>query len=490
MDELQWNTPQVNSQKLQWLAKDVLKKPSSHFGLPHLWPFLFPLSTHQLVRDWNTCAGAVRYDCLLHNAAPRLFLVACLLCSLPQASTAYSVFSHEELIDLTWKDLLQPLLLKKFPRMTVADLEEAQAYAYGGCTIQDLGYYPFSNEFFSDLTHYVRSGDFINNLLRDARNANEYAFALGALSHYVGDNVGHHDAINPATATAFPKLERKYGPSVTYDQNPHAHVRTEFAFDIDQLSKNRLAPGAYLRFIGLEVSYRLLARAFAETYSIPLRDVLGPLRPAIRSYRSSVRSFLPRFAYAEVVLHRNDFPADLANDSFQAFLDHIARADFQTVWNRYRHKPGVRTHLLAVLIRFLPRIGPLSDLAIRIPTPDTQDLYVKSMNHSIEVYGGLLKQLAATSHLAYAIPNRDLDTGDKSQPGTYALTDKTYARLLHKITTYPQRSIAPGLKQDILEYYSDLNTPIATKKNSKAWAHVVKDLAVLQNMPGAAAASN
>ncbi|MGH9664754.1 MAG: zinc dependent phospholipase C family protein [Bryobacteraceae bacterium] len=188
-----------------------------------------------------------------------------MLGSLPEVSAAYSVFSHQELIDLTWTDLLQPLLLKRFPQTAQADLREAHAYAYGGCTIQDLGYYPFSHHFFSDLTHYVRSGDFIMNLLRDARTANEYAFALGALSHYVGDNVGHHDAVNPATGLAFPKLARKYGTAVTYDENPHAHVRTEFAFDIDQLSKHRLAPGAYLRFIGLRASYRVRAQAFAET---------------------------------------------------------------------------------------------------------------------------------------------------------------------------------------------------------------------------------
>ena len=145
--------------------------------------------------------------------AIRLLPLACLLCIFPEASRAYSVLTHEQLIDLTWKDLL-PLLKERFPQTTAADLNEAHAYAYGGCAIQDLGYYPFSSKFFSDLTHYVRSGDFIANLIHDARNANE--LALGALSHYVGDTVGHHDAINRATAIAFPKLEKKYGPSVAY----------------------------------------------------------------------------------------------------------------------------------------------------------------------------------------------------------------------------------------------------------------------------------
>jgi hypothetical protein len=413
--------------------------------------------------------------------ASYLLPLACLLFTAPEVSRAYSVLTHEQLIDLTWKDLLLPLLHKRFPQTTAADLNEAHAYAYGGCAIQDLGYYPFSHRFFSDLTHYVRSGDFITNLLRDARNANEYAFALGALSHYVGDTVGHHDAINPATAIAFPKLEKKYGAAVTYDQSPHAHIRTEFAFDIDQLSKHRLAPGAYLRSVGLRVPVRLLGQAFEETYSLPLREVLGPSRPAIRSYRTSVRSFLPRFAYAETVLHRNDFPLEIANDSSRTFLDHIERADFQKAWNRYRRKPGARTRLLAFVIRIMPKIGVLSDLAIKVPTPDTQDLYVKSVNHTVAVYGGLLKQLAAGPQLAESIPNKDLDTGEKNQLGSYALTDKTYAHLLHDITANPERPVAPELKQDILDYYKDPNAPITTKKHSKAWAQVAEDLGVLRN---------
>ena len=399
---------------------------------------------------------------------------------MPQISLAYSVLTHEQLIDLSWNGILQPVLKKRFPQTTVAGLQEAHAYAYGGCAIQDLGYYPFGNEFFSDLTHYVRTGDFIMRLLADAQNVNEYAFALGALSHYVGDNVGHHDAVNPSTAIGFPKLERKFGPVVTYDEAPHAHVRTELAFDIDQLVHHRLAPGAYLRFIGLRVSMRLLSQAFEETYSLRLQDLLHAGRPAVRSYRTSVRSFLPRIAYAETVLHRNDFPPDLPDVELQSFLDAITRADFQTVWNQYRRRPGVSTHLLALLIRILPKVGVISELAIKVPTQHTEHLYVKSVNHSIELYGSLLKQL---DDRPLSIPDRDLDTGEKSKPGAYALTDRTYANLLHRITSAGQRHVGPGLKQDVLNFYSDLNAPIATKKNKEAWARLLKDLAVLQAMP-------
>ncbi len=214
---------------------------------------------------------------------------------------AYSVLTHEELIDLAWNESIRPLLLSRFPSATEAQLIEAHAYAYGGSAIQDMGYCPFGKQFFSDLTHYARTGDFIACLFRNAKTIDEYAFAMGALSHYLGDSIGHSEAINPATAVEFPKLKRKFGPSVTYDQSPHGHIRTEFAFDVEELCAEAFAPPAYLQFIGLEVPRKFLERAFLETYGFDIHEVLGRrASPALRSYRTSVRSFIPAFANAEV----------------------------------------------------------------------------------------------------------------------------------------------------------------------------------------------
>src|SRR5581483_6955041 len=98
----------------------------------------------------------------------------------------------------------------------------------GGAVIQDMGYYPFGSKFFSDLVHYVRSGDFISALLRDSHDLDEYAFALGALAHYAADNEGHSIATNKVVPLLYPKLERKYGDTVTYDQDPGSHLKTEF----------------------------------------------------------------------------------------------------------------------------------------------------------------------------------------------------------------------------------------------------------------------
>jgi hypothetical protein len=124
-------------------------------------------------------------------------LLLCLLLACRSAG-AYSVLTHEQLIDLTWQSSIVPLLRSRYPGITAEQLEQARSYAYAGCVIQDIGYYPFGNQFVSDLTHYVRSGDFIVHLFRDAKDANQLAFAVGALSHYIGDNIGHSMATNHA----------------------------------------------------------------------------------------------------------------------------------------------------------------------------------------------------------------------------------------------------------------------------------------------------
>src|ERR1700674_1391755 len=124
--------------------------------------------------------------------------------SFSSMASAYSVLTHEQVVDLMWKDQLQPMLLKRFPNATEEELRKAHAFAYGGSVIQDMGYYPFGSKEFSNLVHYVRSGDFVIALIRDAADTNEYAFALGALSHYVADNDGH-PAVNQAVAVEYPK---------------------------------------------------------------------------------------------------------------------------------------------------------------------------------------------------------------------------------------------------------------------------------------------
>lgn len=176
-----------------------------------------------------------------------------LICQAPP-SDGYAVLTHEAVIDSSWDGVIRPLLLMRFPDATQDDLKNAHAYAYGGSIIQDLGYYPFGSKFFSDLVHYVRNADFVAALIRDSHDLNEYAFALGVLAHFAADNDGHRVAVNRTVPMLYPKLRREYGDTVTYDENPGAHLKTEFGFDVLQVAKGHYAPQAYHDYIGFQVS--------------------------------------------------------------------------------------------------------------------------------------------------------------------------------------------------------------------------------------------
>jgi Zinc dependent phospholipase C len=412
-----------------------------------------------------------------------------LILAWPSSSKAYGVLTHQQLIDQAWNTVIVPILLNRFPSLTAEQLKEAHAYAYGGCIVQDFGYYPFANAFFSDLTHYVRTGDFIQKLFQHAHTANEYAFAIGALSHYVGDTIGHSQATNPSVASTFAKLRDKYGSSVNYAQGKQQHVQVEWAFDASQAAKLRLAPAAYVDHIGLEVPREQLAAAFYETYGIPLREIVsGPL-PAMKTFRFGARSFLPNFTYAEAVLHKGRFPTDTPGADLEQYERQIGQLPKEEGWDQYRRKPGFQTHLLAGLIVILPKIGPLQMLAIKVPTEDTERAYIASVNLSTAALAVYLRHLMGTQ-MDPGLEDRDLDTGQKVVPGGYPLTDKTYAQLLARITKVPAEPIPAGLKQDIVAYYADPAAPISTRKKPKEWEAVQERLQVLTGMKTIADSGN
>ncbi len=421
-----------------------------------------------------------------------------------QHAAAYSLLTHQELIDLTWQDSIVPLLESRYPNLTPADLDRARAYAYGGCVIQDMGYYPFGDGFFSNLTHYVRTGDFVISLFRNAHNANELAFAVGALSHYVGDSFGHSQATNRAVALEFPKLRARYGPEVNYAEGKHQHVQVEFAFDIDQIAKHRLAPLGYMRHIGIKVPVHQLALAFYETYGLTENfDVSKGRRFNIRGYRFATRTLIPCVAYAVTLLHRKQEPAEPDTADAAEIEKEAAAAATLYNWAAYRHKKaGIETHLLAGVLFVVPKFGPLAMVAVKGPTAAAEADYMHSVVSSTNVLRDRLALFTSaearralpasvTSSAAtlgpldprHPLPNRDLDTGQVVKPGGYSLTDETYADLLRRLTRDPKLPIPPGIKSDIEAYYSDPNAPIMTKQHPDEWKKVQADLKILAAMP-------
>src|SRR6202048_524408 len=393
-----------------------------------------------------------------------------LLCA--SSSFAYSVLTHEEIIDLVWTDEIRPLLLKRFPALTEDQITEAHAYAYGGAVIQDLGYYPFGSVEFSNLVHYVRSGDFVRELLLQSQDANEYAFALGALSHYAADIAGH-PAVNQAVSIQYPKLRAKYGNSVRYAQDHTAHLKTEFGFDMVQVAKNRYASQQYHDFIGFQVSKPLLERTFPIVYGVELKDVLTHEDLAVGSYRFAVSRMIPEMTKIALRTHKKDMMRETPNFAKRKFLYRLSRSDYEKEWGKDYKKDGFKTRLFAILLRYMPKIGPFRALAFNNPTAQTEDLYFKSINTTVDQYRIFLEQVRTDS---LKLANADFDTGKETKAAEYSLTDDTYAKLLGQLAGRKFDLTSPDLRENILNFYADLSLPLETKKDSGRWQSVLTAL--------------
>src|SRR5271169_493769 len=422
------------------------------------------------MRNKPTSAGAISRTWRLFVVRATAVLLAVLISS--GGSSAYSVLTHEEIVDLLWTDEIRPLLVKRYPGLSEEQITEAHAYAYGGAVIQDLGYYPFGSTEFSNLVHYVRSGDFVRELLLESQDVNEYAFALGALSHYASDIAGH-PAVNQAVAIEYPKLRAKFGNSVKYAQDKTAHLKTEFGFDMVQVAKNPYASQQYHDFIGFKVSKTLLERVFPVVYGVELKDVLAHEDLAIGSYRYSVSRMIPEMTQVALQTHKKDMMREQPDFAKQKFLYRLSRSDYEKAWGKDYVKPGFGTRVLSTLLRYMPKIGPFKALAFNSPTPQTEDLYFKSINTTVDQYRAFLEAVRTDT---LVLPNCDLDSGKLTKAAEYSLTDDTYAKLLSQLSDKKFGSTPLDLRSNILDFYSDLSAPIETKKDQVRWQSVLTSL--------------
>jgi hypothetical protein len=398
-------------------------------------------------------------------------LILCIfaLFSLLRELPAYSVLTHEAIIDSAWDRDLKPLLLARFPGATPDELKAAHAYAYGGCILQDMGYYPLGSRLFSDLLHYVRSGDFVVSLLRNAAGINEYAFALGALAHYSADTEGHSVAVNHAVPMEYPKLQRRFGDVVTYADSVSAHLKVEFGFDVLQVARGSYAPEAYHDFIGFMVAKPVLERAFKETYSMELGDVFGSVDLAIGTYRHTVSGIIPLMTKAAWDLKKDELIGATPSLTRQKFLYNLSRASYQQEWDEEYRKPGILARILAFIFRLIPKVGPLRAFAFKPPTAATERLFQESFNKTLALYRDLLAQHARGR---LTLENRDFDTGAITKPGEYQLADETYARLAKKLAD-AGKPVNPRLLANVLAFFRDLNLPFAGKEDKQEWRKTV-----------------
>ena len=392
---------------------------------------------------------------------------------------AYSVLTHEAIIDTVWDREIKPLLKKRYLLATEDELVRAHASAYGGCIIQDMGYYPFGSKFFSDLVHYVRTGDFVVNQIREAQTLNELAFALGSLAHYAADTQGHGVAINPSVAMEYPKLARKFGKSVTYADDKTSHMKVEFSFDVAEVAKGNYAPQAYHDFIGFEVEKDVLQRAFVRTYSLELKDVFGDLDLALGTYRRAVSVLIPEMTRIAWNLKKDDLAASKQSMTVgkRQFVYNLSRAGYRKEWKGQYREPGIGARILAFLMRILPKVGPLKALAFKPPTAQTLNLFETSFNRTVAEYRNLLAQESAGR---LTLEDKDFDTGVLTRPTEYRLADDAYAKLARELAKKERASIDPEILRDVLAFYRDPKLEYATRKDRKKWQETLTALEKLR----------
>jgi hypothetical protein len=394
-------------------------------------------------------------------------------------SYGYSVLTHEAIVDSLWDASIQKMLVARFPAATPEDLEEAHAYVYGGCILQDMGYYPFSSKFFSDLTHYVRSGDFIVALIRESQDLDEYAFALGALAHYAADDSGHRLATNLAVPLLYPELRTRFGRTVTYWDNPLSHLRTEFGFDVLQVAQGRYAADGYRKFIGFQVSKPVLERAFRDTYGLELKDVFGSLDLALGSFRYSVSNIIPGMTRVAWQLKGDTVVKEIPGMTKKKFLYNLSRSSYEKDFGKGYHRPGIRTRFVSWILKIVPKVGPFKSLKFRAPTPEVERMFMTSFNATVDSYRALL---AKAGDGRTELVNQNFDIGKPTVAGEYLGADLAYDKLLDKLAGHKFVGVSADLRGNILDYYKERKPPVSppTKKASAEWAKVLEERTQLE----------
>jgi len=406
-----------------------------------------------------------------------VFLLVGFLTFTPITVKAYSVLTHEALVDACWEKSILPLLKLKYPSATDDDLKNARAYVYGGCLIPDLGYFPFGSVYFTNLAHYVRTGDFVEALFSEAQNLNEYAFALGVLSHYMGDKYGHPIATNIVVPAVYPKIEKKFGHEATFEDNNIAHRRVEIAFDVLEISRGNYASQNYHNFIGFQVSRPVLERAFLKTYGQDINVVFGDLGLSLATFRWSIKSLLPTMTQVAWEIKKRDIRKKNPSANSHNFHYKMNKKQYYAEFGEARQKPGLKATILSGLIRILPKIGPLSVLRFKDVGPEGEKLFIRSFDTTVVHYASALTKMQSQKAV---IPDIDYDTGKPTLSGEYKLADKTYSALVINLEALKFNNLMASLKHNILNFYSKVDTLKLAQNDPKEWKKTYQDIQALK----------
>jgi zinc dependent phospholipase C len=377
-------------------------------------------------------------------------VLACLGLVAPHPARAFSVLAHQAIVDRSWDDAIVPALRARFGRVSREDLERAHAFAWGGSHIADLGYFPLGNREFTDLVHYVRSGDFVTALVEEARTPDEYAFALGALSHYIGDDTGHPEATNRVVPELYPKLRRQYGEQVTYADDHASHLKTEFRFDVLALAQRKQTPDLFDHAIAFAVSEPLLDRAFQRTYGLRLDDLFASTDVAITTYRWAFRSLVHEATGIAWQLYRADIQRLDPAATPARFVHDMSRADFEKQFGDAYREPGYFARFVAFLVKLVPDVGPFERLPYKPLPAEAQARFTRAVDHAVARYRTAVAD--ARAH-RLRLPNDVLDTGQRARRGEYEPADDAYEALMEKLADRDVASVPAGLRADVLRFY-------------------------------------
>ena len=407
----------------------------------------------------------------------RLFLFLFLFtCSFHAHS--FGVLTHEAIVDAAWDKYMVPLLKNKYPNCTDSELRVAHAYAYGGAVTPDMGYYPLGSHLFTDLVHYVRSGDMVDALLADAENINQYAFALGFLSHYDADNYGHPLATNRSVPLVYKRMKKKYGDVVTYNENKISHIRMEFGFDVLQTAKGNYASQAYHDFIGFKIDTAVLSKAFTDVYGLDINSVFNNhLELTINFFRyviAHVFPFITRSAWASRSLQLMKKDSTLTSKKFRYTMH---RKEYNKEYGKgYKH-PGFFPGLLSVVIRMLPKVGPTRALRFKLPNATAEKYFDASFDTIENHYDKEISEFNRRSVLP--LKDKDFDTGKPTKHGEYPLADNTYQTWLLKLNKQNYKDVTLAIQKNILSFYKGNKIAAANARSKKA-RHLANALSGLQ----------
>lgn len=411
------------------------------------------------------------------NHSLKKLVVVLLFFSLYIPSYGYSILTHEALIDVNWEKVLLPLLKQKYPGSTEAELKEAHAYAYGGAVAPDMGYFPRGSRLFTNLLHYVRSGDFVIALLEDAQNLDEYAFALGFLCHYNADKYGHSLGINPGVPVTYPKVEKKFGNTVTYGEDPVSHVRMEFSYDVLQTARGNYASSTYHDFIGFKIARPALERSFLKIYGLNVNDLFHDLGRTIGTFRWIVKDLFPHITRAAWASKKGEISKATPGVTGRSFIYRMHRKNYHHDFASKDERPPFFGNILSLFIRIAPKIGPLRVLKFKAPNAVAEKLFIQSFDTTVAFY---------TSHITIlrrgplSLSNIDFDTGLPTTSGEYLLADKTYGLLLSKLMDSHFESVTLPLQQNILSFYNGYKPMIKSKKERREWQRTSQALSQIK----------